>query len=181
MPAGRGRSARCPGFPPEPLLDLVIDPASSDRLIASTERELYETDDAGRSWKSLAPFPGLLAWLNDTLALVDAAGGVHASGDDGHEWARVGEVGGQPAALLAEGERTLYVALHDGTIMVSLDVGRSWDSVRSHSCRPTATAGPAPQHRELQDATFGAVPAGHTLGSSSSVRARASRTAAIMR
>ena len=115
-----------PGFPPEPLLDLVIDPASSDWLIASTERELYETDDSGRSWTRLAPFPGLLAWQNDTLVLVDAAGGVHTSGDDGRDWARVGEVGGQPAALLADGERTLYVALHDGTIMVSRDGGKLW-------------------------------------------------------
>jgi hypothetical protein len=115
-----------PGFPPEPLLDLVIDPASSERLIASTQRELYKTRDAGRSWTRLAHFPGLLAWLNDSLVLVDAAGGVHASANDGHDWARVGEVGGQPAALLADGESTLYVALHDGTIMVSLDAGRVW-------------------------------------------------------
>ena len=85
-----------PGFPPEPLLDLVIDPASSDWLIASTERELYETDDSGRSWTRLAPFPGLLAWQNDTLVLVDAAGGVHTSGDDGRDWARVGEVADSP-------------------------------------------------------------------------------------
>ena len=126
--AGRTWEERSlPGFPPEPLLDLVIDPANSDRLIASTSGSSTKRVMRGALGTSLAPFPGLLAWLNDTLVLVDAAGGVHTSGDDGHDWARVGEVGGQPAALLAEGERTLYVALHDGTIMVSLDAGRSWE------------------------------------------------------
>lgn len=37
-----------------------------------------------------------------------------------------GEVGGQPAALLAVGKDELYVALHDGTIKRSTDGGANW-------------------------------------------------------
>jgi len=39
-------------------------------------------------------------------------------------------VGGQPAALLAQTAEELYVALHDGTIKASLNGGRIW-TVRS--------------------------------------------------
>jgi hypothetical protein len=37
-----------------------------------------------------------------------------------------GEIGGQPAALVAEGPNDLYVALHDGTIKRSTDGGATW-------------------------------------------------------
>jgi hypothetical protein len=39
---------------------------------------------------------------------------------------RLGEIGGQPAAFLAQGVRELYVALHDGTIKRSTDGGATW-------------------------------------------------------
>jgi len=37
-----------------------------------------------------------------------------------------GEIGGEPAALLAVGMDELYAALHDGTIKRSTDGGASW-------------------------------------------------------
>jgi hypothetical protein len=43
---------------------------------------------------------------------------------------RRGEIGGQPAALLAVAKGDLYVALHDGTIKYSLDGDATW-TVRS--------------------------------------------------
>ena len=50
---------------------------------------------------------------------------VLVSGDAGVRWKQVGEIGGEPAALMARG-RELYVALHDGTIKRSADGGASW-------------------------------------------------------
>jgi photosystem II stability/assembly factor-like uncharacterized protein len=41
-----------------------------------------------------------------------------------------GEIGGEPAALLANGTDEVYVALHDGTIRRSSDGGTNW-SVRT--------------------------------------------------
>jgi len=43
---------------------------------------------------------------------------------------RRGEIGGQAAALLAEGQDELYVALNDGTTKRSTDGGATW-TVRS--------------------------------------------------
>jgi len=55
---------------------------------------------------------------------------VLVSSDGGRRLVRRGEIGGQAAALLAEGQDELYVALHDGTIKRSTDGGATW-TVRS--------------------------------------------------
>lgn len=116
---------------PAPLLDLAVDPASARRVIASGEGGLYLSADQGLSWRKVGPQVGLLAWPSaDRLYLVEADGAVRRSADEGQHWSRLGNVGGQPAALLAQTESELYVALHNGTIMQSSDGGRSW-SLRS--------------------------------------------------
>jgi photosystem II stability/assembly factor-like uncharacterized protein len=69
-----------------------------------------------------------LAWpAPGRLYIVTAAGGVRLSRNGGKGWARVGDIGGQPAALLAQTARELYVALHDGTVKRSPDGGRTWE------------------------------------------------------
>jgi hypothetical protein len=116
---------------PAPLLDLAIHPARPSRLVASGVGGLYVTDDEGRAWTRLASRIGLVAWPSpESLYLVDAGGAVRRSGDSGRTWSRLGNVGGQPAALLAQTAEELYAALHDGTIKASLDGGRTW-TVRS--------------------------------------------------
>lgn len=116
---------------PAPLLDLAANPSRLSELVASAEGALYASADGGRSWHRLGDVWGLFAWPRaDRLYLVDAAGDVHVSRRQGREWRRVGSVGGQPAAFAAEGDRELYVALHDGTIKRSADSGRSW-AIRS--------------------------------------------------
>ena len=71
---------------------------------------------------------GLLAWPS-RLYLI--AGGGRCSPARWRAPARhQGEIGGQPAALMAEGRSELYVALHDGTIKRSSDGGATW-AVRS--------------------------------------------------
>jgi hypothetical protein len=120
---------------PGPLVDLAVDPSDPRRMVAATagglEEGLFESRDQGRSWTRRAETVGLLAWpRSDRLYLLVQDGLVFASSDGGRNLRRVGDIGGAPAALLAQGPRELYVALHDGTVKRSTDGGASW-TVRS--------------------------------------------------
>ncbi len=112
---------------PAPPLDLAIDPRRPRRLVASTERGLFASSDAGAGWRALSKdHGGLLAWPEPRrLVLVAGDGGVHVSRDGGRSWRAAGSIGSQPAALTV-GRGELYVALHDGTIKRSSDGGKSW-------------------------------------------------------
>lgn len=126
--AGRTWTERSP---PAPLVDLVVNPSDKSQLIASGERGLWESANDARDWKAASLESGLLAWpLPGRLYLVNAAGQVRISPDEGKRWTALGDIGGQPAALLAQSASELYVALHDGTIKQSKDAGRTW-SIRS--------------------------------------------------
>jgi hypothetical protein len=126
----RGRTWR-EASRPTPLLDLAVDPTNGRGLVAAGEGGLYESADEGRTWRRLGLGIGLLAWPTpQRLYLIDGGGSVQRSADHGRRWMRIGNVGGQPAAFLAQTEEELYVALHDGTIKQSRDGGRTW-SVRS--------------------------------------------------
>jgi photosystem II stability/assembly factor-like uncharacterized protein len=116
---------------PAPMIDLAIDPEDPERMIGSTEGGVGVSTDGGETWKPLVREIGLLAWPEARrLYLVNAAGEVRVSDDVGESWSDVGSIGGQPAALAADGPRTLYAALADGTVLESADGGASWD-VRS--------------------------------------------------
>lgn len=120
---GRGWTPRTP---PEPFLDLAIDPRNPERIVASGEGGVFGSKDAGRSWRPLnADRAGLLAWTGRRLTLIDGAGGVHASTDAGRTFNGVGRVDGQPAALSARDDQ-LLVALPDNTVRASSDGGRRW-------------------------------------------------------
>jgi hypothetical protein len=117
--------------PPEPLIDLVVDPSLPRRLFASTERVLMTSTDEGRTWKAVTPGAGLLAWpSSERMFLVDGRGSVHVTANAGATWRKIGQIGGQPAAFLAVSPTELYVALHDSTIKRSHDGGATW-AVRS--------------------------------------------------
>jgi hypothetical protein len=112
---------------PGPLIDLAADPSDADRLLASTEAGLFRSTSGGRDWTGLTARVGLIAWPEeDAIYLVEGNGDVFASSDAGDSWVQRGNVEGQPAALLGQSARELYVALHDGTIKRSTDAGRSW-------------------------------------------------------
>jgi photosystem II stability/assembly factor-like uncharacterized protein len=112
--------------PPGPVLDLAIDPRDGQRIVATGERGLTISRDGGKGWRPLQPERiGLLGWTEDRLVLVDAAGDVHSSDDDGRTFAKVGAIGGQPVALAAH-EDQLLAALPDTTVRVSADGGRTW-------------------------------------------------------
>jgi len=93
------------------------------------EEGLFELRDGGGSWTRVSEAVALLAWPGQ-LYLVDGGGQLYASQDGGRRLEMHGEIGGQPAAFVAEGPRELYVALHDGTIKRSSDGGATW-TVRS--------------------------------------------------
>jgi photosystem II stability/assembly factor-like uncharacterized protein len=118
---------------PAYVIDLAPDPDDPERIVASTERGLLLSDDDGRRWQPLGAGDriGLVAWpREDRLYLIDAEGAVHASGEAGGRWQRVGSIGDQPAALIAASDRELLAALADGTVMRSTDGGATW-SVRA--------------------------------------------------
>jgi hypothetical protein len=113
--------------PPEPLVDLVVDPESADRLLAAGESHLFFSADGGRTWKQMEDGTGLLAWpRGDRLYLLDGGGRVWLSRDRGRRWQGRGRIGGRPAALLATGFETLFAATHEGEIMHSSDGGLGW-------------------------------------------------------
>ena len=113
--------------PPGPMLDLAIDPDNPSHIVASVEGGLVVSRDAGRGWRSLADGRlGFLAWPEpERLYMVDGAGRVSTSGDDGESWREMGSIDAQPAAFAAASEE-LYAALPDGTIKRSSDGGASW-------------------------------------------------------
>jgi hypothetical protein len=120
---------------PGPLVDLAVNPSNHRRLVVASigglEDGLFESTDGGRGWRRIGNAVGLLAWPQpNRLYLIVQGGLVLASRDGGRTMRSVGEVGGAPAALLAQSESELYVALHDGTVKRSNDGGVSW-AVRS--------------------------------------------------
>jgi hypothetical protein len=126
--AGRTWTQR---MPPSPFFDMAVNPSNLSHLVASAERGLWESVNEGRAWEPAGEGTGLLAWpAPGRLYLVTGAGEARVSPNAGKRWSTVGDIGGQPAALMAKTPRELYVALHDGTIKRSTDGGRTW-SVRS--------------------------------------------------
>lgn len=118
--------------PPEPLLSLAIDPDDPDRVVASSEKAIYSSTDAGRGWRPLGDEAGFVAWPRaGALSLVRLNGSVARSTDGGLTWRQAGDIDGQPAAFDSAGNE-LYVALHDGTIKRSGTAARTGESGRGH-------------------------------------------------
>jgi hypothetical protein len=122
--AGRQWTQRTP---PAAMFDLAIDPRDPDRIVASTERGMFSSADAGKSWRPVRDdIAGLLAWpALDGLYMVDGQGQVQRSADGGRRWEPAGGIGGQPAAFIARGDE-LYAALADSTVKRSTDGGATW-------------------------------------------------------
>jgi hypothetical protein len=120
---------------PGQVIDVAVDPDDSKHVIASATGELaqglYESRDAAGTWRLLGGPAGLLGWPRPrSLYVVDVSGQVFVRPAGGNALRHLGEIGGEPAALLAHTVDELYVALHDGTIKRSSDGGKTW-TVRS--------------------------------------------------
>ena len=114
--------------PPEALLDLAIHPTNPRHLLASGGSVLYESPDGGRTWKAVANgLAGHLAWPGSGRAyLADLGGSFLTASTPSGPWRPRGAIGSPVAALLAVDARTLFAALHDGTIVRSADGGATW-------------------------------------------------------
>ncbi len=116
---------------PEPLASLAISPRSARSLVASGTQRLFRSRDGGASWSALdAPGAGLLAWTRRGVFLADRTGRIWRDAAASGRWRRAGAIGGEPAAFDTGPDGSLLAALHDGTIKLSMDGGRSW-TVRS--------------------------------------------------
>ena len=113
--------------PPAAMYDLAIHPEDDSRVIASTERGLYESTNAGADWRLVdEAVAGLLAWpAGDRLYLIDGQGQIMRSADAGRRFEAAGKARGQPVAFTAH-DGAIYVALADGSVHSSDDDGRTW-------------------------------------------------------
>jgi hypothetical protein len=122
-----------PRQPPDPLVDLEVDPDDSRRWIATTQSGIFTSSDEGKTWRARDPTPNVrVSWpAGDTLFRLDPGGPVKRSGDGGETWDDIGSTGGEPRALYAQNAQHLYAALLDGTLKESQDGGATWtDRVR---------------------------------------------------
>lgn len=113
---------------PEHLVDLAIDPADPEHLLAAGGAVLYRSVDGGRSWSPVASgVSGHLAWpAPRRLFVATLDGALLAATSAEGPWRSRGSLAGEVAALHAAGGTTLYAALHDGTIKQSDDGGTTW-------------------------------------------------------
>ncbi len=115
--------------PPEALIDVAIDSKNPKHLLASGGAVLHESEDGGRNWKVAANgLAGHLAWpAPDRVYLADLTGSFLTAQRVSGPWRSGGALGSPAAALLAVDERTLFAALHDGTIVRSGNGGATWN------------------------------------------------------
>lgn len=120
------------------LTGMTVDPDDADRLVAATVSGTLLSADGGRTWGPMNAPPGLtqVGWSPELgLVGIDVDGVLW--GDVEPDWARIGEVPGEPQALAVVGS-VLLVAVtgSDGVAEVhrSLDGGRDWSEVfRDHA------------------------------------------------
>jgi photosystem II stability/assembly factor-like uncharacterized protein len=123
-----GRQFEELSLPSNQILDLVVDPADPDHLLASDDREIFRSTDAGESWSQVsAASSARLAWPAGELAYrADEDGLVYSSAGGESTWQLAGSIEGEPWKLEAASGDELYAALADGTVVVSNDGGESW-------------------------------------------------------
>lgn len=116
--------------PPGELVDMVLDPADADHILASTPAALLISRDAGRTWAPSPGGAGHLAWpRRDTVFRVGPDGQVSASRDGGRTWKTRGRIDGEPSAFTAIDASRLLVTTHDGVLIESRDGGARWTTL----------------------------------------------------
>lgn len=117
--------------PPEPMVELEIDPGDAGRMLLASEQTTFRSVDGGDHWRPLARSSGTrYAWpAARTLFRADGSGTISVSADGGDTWRPVGRLPGEPARLKALDAGHLYVALKTGAILESRDGAKSWRPV----------------------------------------------------
>lgn len=108
------------------IVDLAVDPADEDHIVASTAEGLAESTDGGRTWRPLdGPRVAFMDWDDERgLWGLDGQGAVHRF-EDGR-WRVVEELGGSPQALLVH-DGGVAAAVDDGsTVIYTTDDGQDW-------------------------------------------------------
>ncbi len=108
------------------LLDFAVHPTDPDRVIAGTPDGAVVSKDGGRTWRPAGDRPVVvLSWSDSDLIAASSGGAVlKREGKDG-EWKTLGDLGGQPESLHADGT-VLYASVVDRGIVASRDGGRTW-------------------------------------------------------
>lgn len=114
--------------PRQLVLDFVVDPEDPEVLVISTEEQIYHSEDGGQKWRPSTPASAArLDWpARDTLIRADKDGTFHVSADNGQTWEERGRVDGEPYKLRALDPERVFVALSDGTILETIDGGRTF-------------------------------------------------------
>ena len=114
--------------PPELIIDFEVDPVDPDRIVASTERRIFRSEDGGKAWRPMEGGDGTrLAWpAPDALYRAEKDGTILLSKTGGDSFEPVGKVEGEPYKFKAVAPEHLYLALSDGTIVETEDGGARW-------------------------------------------------------
>jgi Sortilin, neurotensin receptor 3,/BNR/Asp-box repeat len=118
---------------PLPLVALEVNPEDPQLWIGSTDRGIFSSRDAGKTWRQLDPTPNVrFAWADDgTLYRIDPGGPLKVSTDGGQNWEDRGSTGGEPQAMTVDDSGKVYVALIDGTLKASDNGGQTFtDQIR---------------------------------------------------
>ena len=115
--------------PRQLILDFVVDPEDPDHLIASTEEQIYRSQDGGEKWRPSAQGSApRLDWpAPDALMRADKDGLFQVSKDGCQTWERRGRIEGEHWKIVATDADHAFIALSDGSILETKDGGRSFD------------------------------------------------------
>ena len=111
------------------VIDFEVDPADPERIIASTETELFRTEDGGKSWRPLTPAKGIrLSWPEAEGALPrrrrrDDQASPRTAARAGRTSARSAA---SPTSCTPTGPKALFLVLSDGSILETTDGGATW-------------------------------------------------------
>jgi hypothetical protein len=111
------------------ILDFEVDPDDPDLIVASTDDQMFRSEDEGESWRPILRAQGVrLAWPDpDRLYVATKDGRIQVSSDGGDSFEDAGRVDGEPYVLNAVSGQELDLALSDGTILRTENGGRDWE------------------------------------------------------
>jgi hypothetical protein len=114
--------------PPDPPIDVVVNPKDPDHWAVSTEQGTFVSTNGGQSWRPRdTTFGARLIWPSeDSLFSIDRNGMIRVSKDGGSSFEDVGEVGGLPSEVASGRKNELLVAVIGGKVKRSRDGGKSW-------------------------------------------------------
>ena len=129
--------------PRQLVLDFVVDPEDPDHLIASTEEQIYRSEDGGEKWRPSrrrAARRGSTGRSPTSLMRADKDGLFQVSTDGGADVGAARADRGRAVQGAGDRRRTrAFVALSDGTILETTDGGQAASrSASGREARPRA-------------------------------------------